>query len=77
VVASQGARLVTTFTRSGWRVPYEVEVFPLLVKQQSKDWPEPKQRTLQWFSAAEAAALVDNDQPHKLIQPSKRKASRH
>jgi 8-oxo-dGTP pyrophosphatase MutT (NUDIX family) len=62
----------------GTTVPCQVEVFPLLVKRQSKDWPESKQRKTRWFSAAEAAALVDNDQLHKLIQGFEaRKASRH
>jgi 8-oxo-dGTP pyrophosphatase MutT (NUDIX family) len=62
----------------GTTVPCQVEVFPLWVKRQSKDWPESKQRTARWFSAAEAAALVDNDQLHKLIQEFEtRKASRH
>jgi 8-oxo-dGTP pyrophosphatase MutT (NUDIX family) len=49
-------------------VPCQVEVFPLLVKRQSKDWPESKQRTTRWFPAAEAAALADNDQLNNLIQ---------
>jgi 8-oxo-dGTP pyrophosphatase MutT (NUDIX family) len=48
-------------------VPCQVEVFPLSVKRQSKDWPEAKQRTTQWFPAAEAAALVENNQLHNLI----------
>jgi 8-oxo-dGTP pyrophosphatase MutT (NUDIX family) len=62
----------------GTTVPCQVEVFPLLVKRQSKDWPESKQRTVRWFSAAEAAALVDNDHLHELIQEfGTRKASRH
>lgn len=62
----------------GSTVPCQVEVFPLLVKRQSKDWPESKQRTARWFSAAEAAALVDNDQLHKLIQEFEtREATRH
>jgi 8-oxo-dGTP pyrophosphatase MutT (NUDIX family) len=62
----------------GTGVPCQVEVFPLLVKRQSKDWPESKQRTARWFSAAEAAALVDNDQPHNLIREfERRKVSRH
>jgi 8-oxo-dGTP pyrophosphatase MutT (NUDIX family) len=43
-------------------VPCQVEVFPLLVKRPSKDWPESEQRTTQWFPAAEAAALVENNQ---------------
>jgi 8-oxo-dGTP pyrophosphatase MutT (NUDIX family) len=59
-------------------VPCQVEVFPLLVKRQSKDWPESKQRTARWFPAAEAAALVNNDQLHNLIQEFEvRKASSH
>jgi 8-oxo-dGTP pyrophosphatase MutT (NUDIX family) len=62
----------------GTTVPCQVEVFPLLVKRQSKDWPESKQRTARWFSAAEAAALVDNDQLYNLIREFEtRKASRH
>ena len=59
-------------------VPCQVEVFPLLVKRQSKDWPESKQRTRHWFPAVEAAELVDNDQLHNLIRElGTRKASRH
>ena len=62
----------------GTTVPCQVEVFPLLVKRQSKDWPESKQRTARWFSAAEAASLVDNDQLHNLIQEFEtRNASRN
>jgi 8-oxo-dGTP pyrophosphatase MutT (NUDIX family) len=62
----------------GTTVPCQVEGFPLLVKRQSKDWPESKQRTARWFAAAEAAALVDNEHLHKLIQEFEtRKASRH
>ena len=57
-------------------VPCQVEVFPLLVKRESKDWPESEQRTARWFPVAEAVALVDNDQLHNLIQEfEKRKAS--
>ena len=33
----------------GTTVPCQVEVFPLLVKRQSKEWPESKQRTARWF----------------------------
>jgi 8-oxo-dGTP pyrophosphatase MutT (NUDIX family) len=59
-------------------VPCQVQVFPLAVKRQSKDWPESKQRAARWFPAAEAAALVDNDRLHDLIrQLEKRKASSH
>lgn len=55
----------------GTTVPCQVEVFPLLVKRQSKDWPESKQRTVRWFNAAEAAAVVDNNHLHNLIQEFK------
>jgi 8-oxo-dGTP pyrophosphatase MutT (NUDIX family) len=48
-------------------VPCQVEVFPLLVKQQLKDWPESKQRVARWFPAAQAAVLVGNDQLNNLI----------
>jgi 8-oxo-dGTP pyrophosphatase MutT (NUDIX family) len=59
-------------------VPCQVEVFPLLVKRQSKDWPESKQRRARWFDSAEAAALVDNDELRNLIQAFEaRKASSH
>jgi 8-oxo-dGTP pyrophosphatase MutT (NUDIX family) len=59
-------------------VPCQVEVFPLSVRRQSKDWPESRQRTARWFPAAKAAALVGNDQLHDLIQQFEtRKASRH
>jgi 8-oxo-dGTP pyrophosphatase MutT (NUDIX family) len=57
-------------------VPCQVEVFPLAVKRQSKNWPESKQRTARWFPAAEAAALVENGRLHDLIrQFETRKAS--
>jgi 8-oxo-dGTP pyrophosphatase MutT (NUDIX family) len=63
---------------TGTTVPCQVEVFPLLVKRQSKEWPESKQRTARWFSAAEAATLVDNNQLYNLIQEFEtRKASKH
>jgi hypothetical protein len=59
-------------------VPCQVDVFPLLVKRQSKDWPESKQRTTRWFPAAKAAALGDNNQLNDLIQEFEmRKASIH
>lgn len=48
-------------------VPCEVEVFALVVSRQSKDWPESHQRTARWFSAAEAAARVDDDGLRPLI----------
>jgi 8-oxo-dGTP pyrophosphatase MutT (NUDIX family) len=61
---------------SATTVPCQVQVFPLAVKRQSKDWPESKQRTARWFPAAEAATLVANDRLRDLIRHlEKRKAS--
>ena len=45
----------------------EVEVFPLLVRRQLKHWPERRQRMVQWFPAAEAAALIGDDDLGDLI----------
>jgi 8-oxo-dGTP pyrophosphatase MutT (NUDIX family) len=36
----------------------DVQVFPLEVKRQRKDWPEKEERTFRWFSATEAADSV-------------------
>jgi 8-oxo-dGTP pyrophosphatase MutT (NUDIX family) len=47
--------------------PCEVQVFPLLVKRQLKKWPECKQRTVRWFPAPEAAALIKDDNLRQLI----------
>lgn len=59
-------------------VPCQVQVFPLAVKRQLKDWPEAKQRTARWFPAAEAATLVENDRLHDLIRHFEtRKAPSH
>lgn len=68
-------------------VPCEVQVFALAVRRQSKDWPESHQRTARWFSAAAAAARVDDAGLRPLImrlaeqkragpQKSKRRRSR-
>jgi 8-oxo-dGTP pyrophosphatase MutT (NUDIX family) len=39
-------------------VDCEVRVFPLLVKQQSKTWPEIEERTAQWVAPDRAFALI-------------------
>lgn len=39
----------------------QVKVFPLLVKEQMKDWPEAQQRTTQWHKPEEARAAVDDE----------------
>jgi len=48
-------------------VPCEVTVFPLAVKRQLKAWPESEQRSARWFSAAEAAAVVEDEGLRDLI----------
>ena len=44
--------------RSGQETDLRVGVFLLRVQQLLDDWPERGQRTLDWFSPTEAAALV-------------------
>ena len=36
-----------------------VEVYPMVVERQMSHWPEQGQRTLTWFSAEDAAGLVE------------------
>lgn len=44
-----------------------VGVFPLRVRDLAADWPERKMRERQWFSRAEAAAAVDEEELRALI----------
>ncbi|MET0293727.1 MAG: NUDIX hydrolase [Phenylobacterium sp.] len=44
--------------KSGRLQPVEVDVFPLLVREQLEVWPESGQRERRWFPLAEAATLV-------------------
>lgn len=44
-----------------------VTVFPMLVTQQSRDWPERKERELSWLPAREAATRVDEPELSALI----------
>lgn len=44
-----------------------VEVFPFGVVSELKRWPERHQRRRQWFTAREAARLVDEDELKSLI----------
>ena len=46
----------------------EVQVFPLQVRQERRRWPEADQRTRRWFSAADAAAAVDEPELQQLIR---------
>jgi 8-oxo-dGTP pyrophosphatase MutT (NUDIX family) len=45
----------------------KVEVFPLKVKGQAINWPEKNQRTCEWFSASEAAELVQEPELRDLL----------
>ncbi|NJS14367.1 MAG: NUDIX domain-containing protein [Sphingopyxis sp.] len=44
-----------------------VAVFPLRVRQLAAHWPERKERTRKWFSRAEAAAAVEEEELRELI----------
>ena len=54
--------------KGGAAVPVRVDVFPLAVKSQRKNWPEKGQRTLRWFNAEEAAEAVDEPELRDLIR---------
>jgi 8-oxo-dGTP pyrophosphatase MutT (NUDIX family) len=51
----------------GLERPIKVAVYLLAVKRQSKRWPESRERLRVWFSAAEAAAKVDEPELSRLI----------
>jgi 8-oxo-dGTP pyrophosphatase MutT (NUDIX family) len=51
----------------GQDCPIEVTVYLLAVKRQLKRWPEKTERLRVWFSAAEAAAKVDEPELSRLI----------
>jgi 8-oxo-dGTP pyrophosphatase MutT (NUDIX family) len=48
--------------------PCSVDVYPLMVERQLKRWPEQGQRSFGWFSAADAASLVDESELASLIE---------
>jgi len=48
--------------------PCSVDVYPLMVERQLKRWPEQGQRSFGWFSAADAASLVDEGELANLIE---------
>ncbi|HTH98094.1 MAG TPA: NUDIX hydrolase [Stellaceae bacterium] len=68
-----GDKPIGTFTYEkfldvpGVSLPCAVQVFPLRVKRQLGAWPEDSQRRTQWFTAAEAAARVDEADLRALI----------
>jgi len=51
----------------GVSIHCEVRVFLLAVTGQSKNWPESKERTARWFSAANAIAVIADDGLRDLI----------
>jgi 8-oxo-dGTP pyrophosphatase MutT (NUDIX family) len=51
----------------GITIPCDVRIFPLLVKRQSKTWPESEQRVAQWLEPAVALSLVEEDGLRSLI----------
>ncbi|WP_332689310.1 NUDIX hydrolase [Bosea sp. (in: a-proteobacteria)] len=51
----------------GASVLCRVEVFPLDVLEELQRWPEKRQRRRSWFSAEDAAALVDEEELKALI----------
>ncbi len=49
-------------------IPCSVDVYPLMVERQLKRWAEQGQRSLGWFSATDAASLVDEGELGSLIE---------
>jgi 8-oxo-dGTP pyrophosphatase MutT (NUDIX family) len=54
--------------KSGSAVLCSVDVFPLRVLRQRKNWPEKDQRITRWFAPAEAARLVDESELSQMIR---------
>jgi 8-oxo-dGTP pyrophosphatase MutT (NUDIX family) len=52
---------------NGKPAPIKVTVFPLLVRKQSKKWPEQEMRKTRWFSRREALAAVGDDSLRGLL----------
>lgn len=53
--------------RSGPNQLCEVEVFPLLVREELEDWPEKAERRRRWFSPEEASAAVDEERLRAIL----------
>jgi 8-oxo-dGTP pyrophosphatase MutT (NUDIX family) len=72
VVGKVGRDSIGTYTyekrlASGAIVTCDVQVFPLEVKRQRKDWPEKEERDFKWFSPDEAASSVQEAALHDII----------
>jgi 8-oxo-dGTP pyrophosphatase MutT (NUDIX family) len=52
---------------NGVVIPCEVRVFPLLVKRQSKTWPESHQRKCRWFAPEAALSAIKEESLRELI----------
>ena len=53
--------------RNGAAMTCAVDVFPMAVEKQRRNWPEREQRTTSWFDLEDAAALVDETELRDLI----------
>jgi 8-oxo-dGTP pyrophosphatase MutT (NUDIX family) len=51
----------------GITIPCDVRVFPLLVKRQSKTWPESEQRVARWLEPPVALSLIKEKSLRSLI----------
>lgn len=54
--------------KNGATILCRVDMFPLRVARQRKNWPEKKQRVTKWHSAADAAVLVHEPELAELIR---------
>jgi 8-oxo-dGTP pyrophosphatase MutT (NUDIX family) len=73
VVGRVARRAIGSFTyrkrvKSGRVVACEVQVFPLKVKRQRKQWPERRQREVRWLSAKQAAKTVREPKLRAIIR---------
>ncbi|MBO0755800.1 MAG: NUDIX hydrolase [Bradyrhizobiaceae bacterium] len=66
VVGKTGRDSIGTYTyekhlANGAFAICEVQVFPLEVERQQKDWPEKEERKVRWFSPGDAAKAVHEE----------------
>jgi 8-oxo-dGTP pyrophosphatase MutT (NUDIX family) len=52
---------------AGVNTTCEVKVYPLLVRRQSKVWPESEQRMTQWVEPSKAVALIKEPGLRKIV----------
>ena len=62
---------------NGTPVISEVQVFPLEVKRQRKDWPEEEEREVRWLSPSEAATAVQETALSDIILSMRGFADQH